>query len=236
MDRVVIGDQDFALTSDSLRLMQEAWESLQQLAMLGAVALSGTPSYILSGCEQVGNVVSSGVVVLNGEVLPFAGGAANEYVSAAEQTEVVTVGSGSYTKVLRAAQWGTGQNQIQWALLRNRRPAPKCFRELINLPTDGFANGTPSVSFNLADYLPGDFVGTAIFDLRITWLTVNNGNNISITPPNNNRDTSPSGAANFSGVSCVDDGANKLFYVWSPIYINIPEAEIAGLILEFSWI
>lgn len=44
------------------------------------------------------------------------------------------------------------------------------------------------------------------------------------------------GAANFSGVSCVDDGANKLFYVWSPIYINIPEAEIAGLILEFSWI
>lgn len=228
MDTVIIGDQDFALTSDSLRLMQQAWESLQQLVRLGAVG--DDRNYILSGCEQVGNVVAPGVVVLNGEMLPFDGGSANTYISAAEQSAVVTVGAGSYTEVVRYAQWGTGTDQQLWATMRNKRPSPKCHHEIISLPIDDFVVGGPRVYFPLPDYIQGDFSGATFFDIKVTWLSNDGTGNAAVTVANNNY---PSKGA-LSGVHYFKLNGVDNFLVWPPDAAILDNVQ--GLILQFSWI
>ncbi|MFT4168001.1 MAG: tail fiber protein [Dysgonomonas sp.] len=51
------------------------YDFLQQMAHLaGKLAALGGANYILSGCAVAGNNVSDGVVVINGEILPFTGG------------------------------------------------------------------------------------------------------------------------------------------------------------------
>jgi microcystin-dependent protein len=48
---------------------------IQQMAHLaGKLAALGGANYILSGCAVAGNNVSDGIVVINGEILPFTGG------------------------------------------------------------------------------------------------------------------------------------------------------------------
>lgn len=220
MDRVEIKDQNFALTSDSLRLMQQAWESLQQLAMLGAV--DGNANYILSGCEQVGNVVSPGVVVLNGEVLPFAGGAANEYISAAEQTEVVAVGSGSYTKVVRFAQWGAGTNQQEWATIRNKRPSQKYNNEIFRINPTFDVNGYCEVLlYDLFGFTPDISI---IFDLTITIVRVGLTNTITIP--------------NIWGAE-LESGVFYFGFISKYFAIKLPSDIVPGnfneIILKFSW-
>lgn len=51
------------------------YDFLQQMAHLaGKLAALGGANYILSGCAVAGNNVSDGIVVINGEILPFTGG------------------------------------------------------------------------------------------------------------------------------------------------------------------
>lgn len=100
---------DFALTSRVLlQYMQEAWESMQSAYGLGG------GNYILSGCAVNGTNVGSGILVINGEALPFSGGTANDFIIVTEQEATTTVGAGSYTRVLRTASFSTGAGQIGW--------------------------------------------------------------------------------------------------------------------------
>ena len=51
------------------------YDFLQQMAHLaGKLAALGGANYILSGCAVAGNNVSDGMIVINGEILPFTGG------------------------------------------------------------------------------------------------------------------------------------------------------------------
>lgn len=109
MNRIKPQEQDFALTATVLLThMQDAWESIQSAYGLGG------GNYILSGCVVNGTNVGAGVLVINGEALPFAGGTANDFVIVTEQEATTTVGAGSYTRVLRTASFGTGAGQIGW--------------------------------------------------------------------------------------------------------------------------
>lgn len=109
MNRIKPQEQDFALTATVLLShMQEAWESIQSAYGLGG------GNYILSGCAVNGTNVGSGILVINGEALPFAGGTANDFVIVTEQEATTTVGAGSYTRVLRTASFNTGAGQIGW--------------------------------------------------------------------------------------------------------------------------
>lgn len=56
-------------SSSTWKFMQEQLLQLQMLSLLG-----GT-NYIVSGCTNVGGTISNGWVVVNGEMLPFVGGA-----------------------------------------------------------------------------------------------------------------------------------------------------------------
>lgn len=62
------------------------FDNLQnQIHLVALLAKLGGSDYILSGCEPDGdNKVKSGVLVIAGEILPFAGGTIKEYVSIQE--------------------------------------------------------------------------------------------------------------------------------------------------------
>lgn len=59
----------FPIETNTFSFLQSAYGSLAGLSGLGG------QNYILNGCEVAGAVVSNGTVVINGEVLPFTGGA-----------------------------------------------------------------------------------------------------------------------------------------------------------------
>jgi microcystin-dependent protein len=72
--------EKFPLSTDGMELMQ------QMINLSAGVALLGGDSYILSGCEDDGNgTVSAGVIVLDGELLTFDGGAKKAKITV-EQT------------------------------------------------------------------------------------------------------------------------------------------------------
>ena len=59
----------FPLSTNILDAMQSAYAIFNQLG-----SLAGNKA-IISGCEQLGNTIADGVIFLNGEILPFKGGA-----------------------------------------------------------------------------------------------------------------------------------------------------------------
>lgn len=59
---------NFPLSADTMDMMQ------QMIVFSANMALLGGTNYILSGCKETGNNVSSGVIVIGGELLPFEAG------------------------------------------------------------------------------------------------------------------------------------------------------------------
>ena len=71
----------FPLSTNILDAMQSAYAIFNQLG-----SLAGNKA-IISGCEQVGNNIADGVIFLNGEILPFKGGAIGSSVIIKEESE-----------------------------------------------------------------------------------------------------------------------------------------------------
>ena len=71
----------FPLSTNILDAMQSAYAVFNQLGNL-----AGNKA-IISGCEQLGNTVADGVIFLNGEILPFKGGAIGTSVIIKEESE-----------------------------------------------------------------------------------------------------------------------------------------------------
>jgi microcystin-dependent protein len=93
---------NFPLSSDTLEMMQRTD------FMIAGVAALGGDNYILSGCvdDGAGNV-SDGVVVIGGELTPFAGGAKKAKVTVVETNETLTALGEDYPEayVYRVAQF-----------------------------------------------------------------------------------------------------------------------------------
>lgn len=71
----------FPLSTNILDAMQSAYAIFNQLG-----SLAGNKA-IISGCEQLGNTIADGVIFLNGEILPFKGGAIGTSVIIKEESE-----------------------------------------------------------------------------------------------------------------------------------------------------
>ena len=71
----------FPLSTNILDAMQSAYAIFNQLG-----SLAGNKA-IISGCEQLGNTVADGVIFLNGEILPFKGGAIGSSIIIKEESE-----------------------------------------------------------------------------------------------------------------------------------------------------
>ena len=71
----------FPLSTNILDAMQSAYAIFNQLG-----SLAGNKA-IISGCKQLGNTIADGVIFLNGEILPFKGGAIGSSVIIKEESE-----------------------------------------------------------------------------------------------------------------------------------------------------
>ena len=76
MDEInFLAADDFPAASDDLNRLQEA------TFMVATLALLGGSNYILSGCVSDGTIVSPGVIVIDGKILPFSGGEKKDKVT-----------------------------------------------------------------------------------------------------------------------------------------------------------
>lgn len=70
------------LAKDNFPVSTYTYDQVQNMAhMAGKLAILGGQNYILSGCVVAGNTVSEGLIVINGEILPFKGGEVKDKVS-----------------------------------------------------------------------------------------------------------------------------------------------------------
>ncbi len=117
---------DFTQTG-GFPLDQEVLALLQDNSDLAAkAALLGGNFCILSGCVVIGSVASNGVVVVNGEVLPFVGGNVSAKVVIVETVNNLVYEDGSPKGVekIRYATFGDdGVTDYQWSSFKRNNPA-----------------------------------------------------------------------------------------------------------------
>lgn len=106
-------ENSFPLSTKALTFMQDMVMASAQLAHIGG------DNYILSGCETSGNNVAPGIIVINGEVMPFEGGAKVRTITIIETTESIIANGLPFDniRVTRKAKFatGTGANYYPWA-------------------------------------------------------------------------------------------------------------------------
>lgn len=79
MDKInFLAKDDFPATSDDFDRLQNATNMVATLALLGGA------NYILSGCTDDGLNIKSGMIVINGEILPFQGGLKKDKITIQE--------------------------------------------------------------------------------------------------------------------------------------------------------
>lgn len=106
-------ENSFPLSTKALTFMQDMVMASAQLAQIGG------DNYILSGCETSGNNVAPGIIVINGEVMPFEGGAKVRTITIIETPESIIANGLPFDniRVTRKAKFatGTGANYYPWA-------------------------------------------------------------------------------------------------------------------------
>ncbi len=102
----------FPLETNTLNFMQKMTVFIGE-----AVAAMAGDFVIIKGCEQNGNHVNNGIVVVKKEVLPFKGGTLSENVVIRETSEQRTFESGESKKVYfsRIARFGSGAEMFKWS-------------------------------------------------------------------------------------------------------------------------
>lgn len=108
----------FPLETETLKKMQEAYGSLQQLG-----ALAGNAA-IISGCSVSGSTTSDGFIFYQGELIRFVGGITQSKIIIQETTEDAEYEDGELkpTYNTRVAKFGTGTGQIEWNLFKRMYP------------------------------------------------------------------------------------------------------------------
>lgn len=106
-----LGQSQFPLSSDTMNFMQDMTFLTAQLS-----AVAGDGLLILSGCVDSGLSVTSGYVLINGEILPFAGGAKQNTVYIEEVRRDVDASGYHFSQVykIRTVKFGLGTGQQNW--------------------------------------------------------------------------------------------------------------------------
>lgn len=127
----------FPLSTETFSAIQDMIFMVTRLASLGGNL------YILSGCQKIGNSVTPGYVVINGEILPFDGGPESQQVTIMENKSSVAVNGETYQDIYTARKvvFGTGAISFPWSSF-------KSLKDLSTLTAD-----INSISSNLANHL-----------------------------------------------------------------------------------
>ncbi len=112
MNTIDFNKNNFPLTSSVLGFLQSAAQMLEKLTSL----VGG--NYIISGCVTTGGSVSSGYVVVNGELMYFGGGSLQTYVRVETTETPITVQDATYTKTEKQLIFGSGTGQIEYSTFK----------------------------------------------------------------------------------------------------------------------
>lgn len=85
MNRIELEDNGFPFSADALRFLQNAYTQA-----IGNICKANGENYIVWGCEVVGNTISAGAIVVDGELMPFAAGTYNAKFKVEETSTSVT--------------------------------------------------------------------------------------------------------------------------------------------------
>lgn len=108
MNTIAFNKTDFPLSTDVLDFLQASAKDIEHLSKIVG------DNYILSGCALLDGNLTPGIVVANGEVMPFAGGAPQDNVIVVSTPEVRNVDDASYTRTTKRLEFGEGDGQIAW--------------------------------------------------------------------------------------------------------------------------
>lgn len=107
--------RDLPLTTDLLKAMQDAYSQLEALA---AVVVPNQVA-ILTGCTDRGGSVDDGMMIYNGRIVPFKGGARQAMVRLVQTVTTHQVGNGSYEHTTWHAEFGVSPEgrHIPWSVV-----------------------------------------------------------------------------------------------------------------------
>lgn len=146
--------RNFPLTTDALKFMQDAYASLEQLALLAGYTA------ILSGCTITGHSASDGVVIIGGRLMPFRGGTIQTNVRVVTNVATITVGTGVREQTTYHAEFGTSTNpadNVAWSTLAASR-----------LPTIAELSTKANILTSAVDYLNANKVDKVAGNRLIT--------------------------------------------------------------------
>lgn len=108
--------RDLPLTTDLLKAMQDAYSQLEALA---AVVVPNQVA-ILTGCTNRGGSVDDGMMIYNGRIVPFKGGARQDMVRLVQTVTTHQVGNGSYEHTTWHAEFGVSPEgrHVPWNVVK----------------------------------------------------------------------------------------------------------------------
>lgn len=138
----------FPLTTSVLNAVQNTYKIFNAT---GELAGNYT---IISGCEEVNDNVSDGVIFVNGELFNFKGGIKTTNIVFVENKTKRTFEDGTEKDVFfeRFYQFGTGLNSIAWSRFKRTPTLTDLETRLLNITND-LTNRIESVERN---FLPGE--------------------------------------------------------------------------------
>lgn len=103
----------------------ETWEYMQNMILQAQnAALLGGKNYILSGCVESAGNATDGIIVINGEVLPFVGGPVQTKVIIVDTTVKRAFFGGANNNYYhnRVATFGSGTGEVLWSGFKRSNP------------------------------------------------------------------------------------------------------------------
>lgn len=143
---------------DNFPVSTFTYDFLQKMSHLaGNLAQLGGQNYILSGCVMTGTTVSAGLIVINGEILPFEGGTKKAKITIQETVDTDHFNGIDYTEsyIHRSAKFASN-GEYNWSdfvrVLTNKE-----LEEKINLIT-GDVPGTVKMWAGQVAKIPADYM------------------------------------------------------------------------------
>lgn len=156
---------------------QEVMAFLQDNAELAAkAALLGGNFCILSGCTVIGDNASNGVMVVNGEVLPFVGGSITEKVIIVEEANGLIYEDAVSKPVekIRYATFGDdGVTNYLWSNFKRNNPANGLIARVETLEKQWLTGDVKMINVTM-EYMLANFDATGLgINERLGWKAMN---------------------------------------------------------------
>ena len=144
-------------SGDKFPLYREALDKMQNMIhLVSALAGMGGTNFILSGCEENNGNVSAGVIVINNEIMPFAGGIKKEKITVVESRQDVTGFNIVYpeTYINRVAQF-SDTGAYNWSDFEPVKTNAELYNRIMDITGD--APGTVKMWSGQVVKIPSDY-------------------------------------------------------------------------------